>query len=112
MKFKMSDERICALIQETRRVDGFINATVWCTKYGRMFGHFAERQGTKYMASAVSKRIGRPSMDVRRGVVSYVHPMLFLELVRWLDPSLYLELLAPSVLAISPQPSRTGGKGR
>lgn len=112
MKFSMSDQRICALIRETRRVDGFINATVWCTKYGRLFGHFAERKGTKCMASAVSRRIGMPSIDVRRGVVSYVHPMMFLELARWLDSELYLALLGASVVAISCQPTKPGRKCR
>lgn len=89
----MSDQRICALIQETRRADGFVNATVWCTKYGRLFAHFSHRAGTRKYIDAVDRRLGIQSVESRPRVGTYVHPIIFVELLRWLDRDLVIFLV-------------------
>ena len=87
----MDKAQAMALIEQTRRSgDDFVNATEWCKRYGTEWKQFARLSSTqKYVeALCINKGVHKKHLlesGNGSGSKTYVHPLLFIELIRWLD---------------------------
>lgn len=90
-------KELAELIDQTRRADGFVCATFWCDKYGRKLNRFTSLASIKQLDVEVAEHLGiDAAIDARQGLGTYVHPLVFFELARWLDFDLYYQLLSVS----------------
>lgn len=85
---------IAALVEQTRCPDGFVFATPWCQRYGRQIFRFKDLPETQRSIASLSEALGGIKVVESHGRNgTYMHPVLFMELIRWLDPDLYLRLV-------------------
>lgn len=92
MAKKIPDEVLLELFKSTKREDGFINATAWCKKFWRNWGSFGNAVATKKHLEKISSQLGVDQADLVEkgrgpGAQTYVHPLLFDELLLWLERS-------------------------
>lgn len=84
--------------ENTRDEDEYINATKWCTHFGRRWSHFQESSEVRRLIKALeaklreeSKRKGqefRPliqKVGQGRGAKTFVHPILGVKVAEWLS---------------------------
>lgn len=84
-----------ALVNSTKREDNYINATKWCQAFGKEFRRFAEMKETKTIVNEIAKRVDAGKngiMETKRGKGSetWVHPLLAIELAKWLSPEFHV----------------------
>lgn len=88
---KLSRSEAIGLMKSTQRgSDDFMNATEWCKRYGTNFGQFQRLPEAQKYIAAVCKKLDvqkKHVIQVKRGKGSetFTHPLIFLELIRWLD---------------------------
>jgi hypothetical protein len=79
------------LIQQTRRLDDdYMDATSWCKLYGKEFKNFRKLESTRSYIDAACRKLkvtkNRLLRSTRgKGSRTFAHPLIFLELIRWLD---------------------------
>ena len=98
----MADFNVTALLDETRREsDDYINATAWCQKFGEEWKRFQDLESTKKYIKAtcqklkVAKNVLVETSRAKgsgRASRTYVHPLVAIELARWLSPEFSVEV--------------------
>ena len=92
----MADFNVTALLETTKRdSDDYVNATVWCQKFGKLWNEFQRLPASqKYIKATCEKLDAGKSriIETKRGKnsVTFVHPLVAIELARWLSPEFSL----------------------
>lgn len=86
-----------ALVKNNTRQDDYVNATKWCTAYGKRFNNYSRLADTKRAWNAVAARL---DSDVSRLIIkgdghkdTYVHPLIAVHLSQWLNPDFHAFVL-------------------
>jgi len=103
---KTKDEQVYALTfngvtVESRKEDGFVNATAMCKAGKKEFKHWKSLESTKELIKVFEEsqilKVGNPtfkSLEVDRGRYggSWIHPDLAVQLAQWISPKFALQV--------------------
>lgn len=82
------------LLLSSQRSDGFVCTKPWCQKYKKRTNDFLSLpESRKYIQTLSDALGGLQVVECRPGIGSYIHPMVFMALLRWLDVGLYQRVL-------------------
>ena len=87
-----------ALLKTTKREsDDFVDATTWCQRFGEEWYQFNRMTSTEKFVKALCEKLDlrkKQVIETKRGKDSrtYVHPLVAIELARWLSPEFSVEV--------------------
>jgi hypothetical protein len=87
-----TDSNFLALIQESERPDGYVNATKWCKEFGYPLADWKRSPQTKAQIKALNKhwdyhRITPCIVEGKgRSAITWVHPIMAIHLAKYLSP--------------------------
>lgn len=80
------------LLSQSQRVsDDYVNATIWCKKFGKLFPEFKRISTTVDFVESLAKNLNMVSAHVieakrGKGGGTWIHPLLAIKLAEWLSP--------------------------
>lgn len=77
-----------SILTQAKRFDDYVNATKLCKQFGKDWYEYKRSARTKAILKALQNRdTGNiPVIEAKRGVGTFIHPILAIDLAEWLDP--------------------------
>lgn len=81
-----------ALVNDNQREDSYVNATKWCSAFGKRWAKFSELPTTQEYLKALSAKVSPESglIQSKQGKGTWVHPMVAIALAKWLSPEFHV----------------------
>lgn len=74
------------LLSSNTRKDDYVNATQLCKHFGKRWAKYQELPSTKEFIGVLNKKTDNRTIYAKRGVGTWVHPLLAVHLAEWLSP--------------------------
>jgi hypothetical protein len=74
-----------SLLVSNTRSDEFVNATKLCQAFGKRFSEYKRLPETRRFLEAIYRKCENPTIS-KRGVGTWVHPLVAIHLAEWLSP--------------------------